>query len=95
LKTVLALLLALSSAVIGAVFGKSRRPFGGLRLGIVIGVSVLAALIAEGGTVLWVGPPASPLQPVLGGMVLGFVAGFFSGRKPPPPDQLPPRRPPG
>lgn len=58
----------------------------------VIGISVAAVLVAEGGTVLWVGPPGSVLQPVLGGLVLGLVAGFFSGRKPPPPDQLPPTR---
>ncbi len=57
-------------------------------------ISVVAVLVAEGGTVLWVGAPGSVVQPVLGGLALGFVAGFFSGRKPPPPDQLPPSRPP-
>jgi hypothetical protein len=60
----------------------------------VVLISLVAVMVAEGGTILWVGPPASPLQPVLGGLLLGGVAGFFSGRKPPPPDQLPPRRPP-
>ncbi|MCY0900330.1 MAG: hypothetical protein OWU33_15645 [Firmicutes bacterium] len=93
MKTVLALLIALSSAVIGAVAGRSRRPMGRLSVWQVILISVLAALVAEGGTVVWVGPPQSVWQPVLGGLALGFVAGFFSGRKPPPPDQLPPSRP--
>ena len=66
---------------------------GALSLWHVILISVLAVLVAEGGTVVWVGAPANVLQPVLGGLVLGFVTGFFSGRKPPPPDQLPPTRP--
>lgn len=66
---------------------------GALSLWRVILISVLAVLVAEGGTVIWVGPPGNVLQPVLGGLALGFVAGFFSGKKPPPPDQLPPQRP--
>ncbi|MDA8206711.1 MAG: hypothetical protein M0Z36_11630 [Thermaerobacter sp.] len=94
MKTVLALAIAVSSAVIGAVAGRSRRPLGRYSMGQVIMISVVAVLVAEGGTVLWVGAPGSVVQPVLGGLALGFVAGFFSGRKPPPPDQLPPSRPP-
>lgn len=93
MRTVLALLLALSSAVIGAVAGRSRRPMGRFSMGQVILISVAAVLVAEGGTIVWVGPPSAVVQPVLGGLALGFVAGFFSGRKPPPPDQLPPTRP--
>lgn len=93
MKTVLALLIALSSAVIGTVFGRAWRPLGRYTMWQVIVISVGAVLVAEGGTVLWVGPPSTVVQPVLGGMALGFVAGYFSGRKPPPPDQLPPRRP--
>ncbi len=93
MKTILALLLALSSAVIGAVAGRSRRPMGRFSMGQVIIISLVAVLVAEGGTIVWVGPPSSVFQPVLGGLALGFVAGFFSGRKPPPPDQLPPSRP--
>ncbi|NMP21215.1 hypothetical protein [Sulfobacillus harzensis] len=93
MKTVLALLLALSSAVIGSVVGRSRRPMGRFSMGQVILIALAAVLVAEGGTIVWVGPPDSVFQPVLGGLVLGFVAGFFSGRKPPPPDQLPPNRP--
>lgn len=92
MKTVLALLIAASSAVIGAVAGRSRRPWGRYSMWRVIAISVVAVLVAEGGTVVWVGAPASVLQPVLGGLALGFVAGFFSGRKPPPPDELPPNR---
>ncbi len=93
MKTILALALALSSSVIGAVGGRSRRPMGRYSMGQVIVISVLAVLVAEGGTIVWVGPPGSVMQPVLGGLALGFVAGFFSGKKPPPPDQLPPNRP--
>lgn len=93
MKTILALLLALSSAVIGSVAGRSRRPMGRFSMGQVILISLGAVLVAEGGTIVWVGPPSSVFQPVLGGLALGFVAGFFSGRKPPPPDQLPPSRP--
>ncbi|MCL5116890.1 MAG: hypothetical protein M1272_07050 [Firmicutes bacterium] len=92
-QTLLAFLLALSSAVIGAVAGRSRRPMGRFSMGQVILISLAGVLVAEGGTIVWVGPPGSVLQPVLGGLALGFVAGFFSGRKPPPPDQLPPTRP--
>lgn len=87
------MVIALSSAVVGAVFGRSRRPLGRYSVWQVIVISVIATLVAEGATVFWVGPPASVLQPVLGGLVVGVVAGFFSGRKPPPPDQLPPNRP--
>ncbi len=93
MKTVLALVIAVSSAVVGTVAGRSRRPLGRYSVGRVILIAVVAVLVAEGGTVFWVGPPGSVVQPVLGGLTLGFVAGFFSGRKPPPPDQLPPKRP--
>lgn len=93
MRTILALVIAASSAVIGAVAGRSRRPMGRYSVWQVILISVVAVLVAEGGTVMWVGAPESVLQPVLGGLALGFVAGFFSGRKPPPPDQLPPTRP--
>lgn len=93
MRDVLALLIAVSSAVIGSVAGRSRRPLGRYSMGQVILISVVAILVAEGGTILWVGAPSTVLQPVLGGAVIGFVAGFFSGRKPPPPDQLPPTRP--
>ncbi len=93
MRTVLALVIAMSSSVIGAVVGRSRRPYGRYSVGHVILISVAAVLVAEGGTVLWVGAPQSVLQPVVGGLILGLVAGFFSGRKPPPPDQLPPSRP--
>ncbi len=86
-------MIAVSSAVIGAVAGRSRRPMGHFSVWQVILISVGAVLVAEGGTVLWVGAPQTVLQPVLGGLGLGFVAGFFSGKKPPPPDQLPPTRP--
>ena len=93
MKTLLVLLIAMSSAVIGTVAGRSRRPFGAYPLGRTIAIGVLAILVAEGGTVIWVGPPTTVFQPVIGGLVLGFVAGFFSGRKPPPKDELPPTRP--
>lgn len=89
----MALVIGMSSAVIGAVAGRSRRPYGRYSVWQVIVISVAAVLVAEGGTVVWVGAPHSVLQPVLGGLALGFVGGFFSGRKPPPPDQLPPNRP--
>lgn len=93
MTAILALLIALSSAVIGTVAGRSRRPLGHYSVWRVILISVVAVLVAEGGTVLWVGAPHNVVQPVLGGLALGFVAGFFSGRRPPPPDQLPPTRP--
>jgi len=92
-KILLSLLIAISSAIIGSVLGRSRRPAGRFSVWQVILIAVVAALVAEGGTVLWVGVPTTVLQPVLGGLALGFVAGFFSGRRTPPPDKLPPHRP--
>ncbi|MDA8194769.1 MAG: hypothetical protein M0Z53_12350 [Thermaerobacter sp.] len=83
MKIVLALALALSSSVIGAVVGRSRRPAGHIKMSWAIVVAVVAAALAEGSTVLWVGAPAGPLQPITGGLLIGLTAGFFSGGRPP------------
>jgi len=81
------LLLAGSASVIGVVVGRWIRPMSTVALAIVVGVAVLAALLAEGAALVIVGPPRLSLEPTLAGFVLGGVSSFFSGKKPPDGDQ--------
>ncbi len=87
MRDVLALLLAGSSSVIGAVVGRMIRPYSRVAMAVVVGVAVGSALVAEGASVLVVGAPRVALEPTLAGLVLGGLAAYFSGRRPPDGDQ--------
>ena len=56
-------------------------------MAVVVGVAVLAGLLAEGAALVVVGPPSLAFEPTLAGFVLGGLAAFFSGQKPPDRDQ--------
>ncbi len=87
MRDILSLLLAGSSSVIGVMVGRFIRPYSVVAIAVVVGVAVLAGLVAEGAALLFVGPPSVALEPTLAGFVLGGLAAFFSGRKPPDRDQ--------
>jgi len=87
LKDILSLLLAGSASVIGVVVGRWIRPVSPIVLAFVVGVAVLAALLAEGAALVIVGPPRLAFEPTLAGFVLGGLSAFFSGKKPPDGDQ--------
>lgn len=86
MRTLLALVIAASSAVVGAVLGRSRRPAGPIAMPWVMVVAALGALVAELSTILWVGAPLQVWQPAIGGALIGVVSGVFSGRKRRPPE---------
>lgn len=95
MRIVLALVAAMAASVIGVLLGRRQRPLGLRRLALVIVVAAVAAGVAETGTILMSGAPRWILQPMISGVVLGWVAAFFSGRKPRPPaddDEKPNRR---
>ena len=83
MKDLLALLLAGSSSVIGVMVGRWIRPWSPIALKSVIAVAVVAGLLSEGASLIAVGPPSIAFEPTLAGFVLGGLAAFFSGRKPP------------
>lgn len=83
MRDVLALLLAGSASVIGAVVGRMIRPYSRVAMAVVVGVAVAASLLAEGASVVAVGAPRLALEPTLAGFVLGGLAAYFSGRRPP------------
>lgn len=84
----------MSSAAVGTFLVRSWRPFG-IRPGIALAVSAAAALVAEGASVVWVGVPVTPWEPVAAGLALGAFAGWVSGRKPPQGPEEPPKQRPG
>ncbi|MCL4495716.1 MAG: hypothetical protein M1294_12980 [Firmicutes bacterium] len=87
MRTVLALAIAASSAVIGAILGRSRRPKGPIHVIWTMIVAAIGAVIAETASILWVGPPPEGWQPLVGGLFIGVMAGIFSGKKPNSPDK--------
>ncbi|MCL4319245.1 MAG: hypothetical protein M1596_05090 [Firmicutes bacterium] len=87
MKTILALAIAASSAIIGGILGRSRRPRGPVHVVWTMIVAAIGALVAETASILWVGPPAQGWQPLVGGLFIGVMAGVFSGKKPDPPDK--------
>lgn len=86
MKTILALILAATSGIIGAFVVRARRPLSAIPMMQLLIVVVIAALVAEGGTIVWVGAPNHPLQPIIAGLFLGAVAAYFGGKKIPPRD---------
>ena len=84
MKLILAMVIAVMSALLGAavVAARSPQPVRWAMLLISVGVG---ALVAEGITVVWAGPPASALPPAIDGVVLGALVGWVSGRKRPGP----------
>ncbi|OLZ08794.1 hypothetical protein [Sulfobacillus thermosulfidooxidans] len=87
MRTTLALAIAVSSAVIGAIFGRSLRPQGPISIMWTMIVAAVGALLAEAASVIWVGPPPQGWQPLVGGILIGVMAGIFSGKKRQPPDK--------
>ncbi len=69
--------------MIGVIAGRWIRPLSPIALKIVLGVAVGAGLLSEGASLIAVGPPSMAFEPMLAGFVLGGLAAFFSGRKPP------------
>lgn len=80
-KTALAVVIAMASAVLGAlvVGGASRRP---VRWRWLLGGVAAGALVAETATSLWIGPPGSPLEPGLDGLVMGLALAWLYSRRP-------------
>lgn len=79
------MLLAISSGMLGALIGRAWRPLSPISVPWLLAVAGIATAVAEGTTVIWVGAPGGPLQPILAGFLLGLVAGVAGGRKPPRP----------
>ena len=69
--------------MIGVVVGRWIRPMSGVAMVVVVGVAIVSGLVAEGAALVVVGPPTVALEPTLAGFVLGGLAAFFSGKKPP------------
>lgn len=81
MKVLLAIVIAMVSAVLGALL-VSMRVNVRMKLWVLL-VSVAAgALVAEGITVFWMGPPAVGIEPGIDGLLLGVVVSWLAGRKP-------------
>ncbi|CAB1129650.1 conserved membrane protein of unknown function [Candidatus Hydrogenisulfobacillus filiaventi] len=93
MRAVLAVVMAASSAVIGVLLVRARRPLG-VAPGVTLIWTVAGAVIAETASILWAGVPVSPWLPLSAGFGLGLFAGLFSGRRPPPSHPRHPPRPP-
>ncbi|MCY0908245.1 MAG: hypothetical protein C7B44_11140 [Sulfobacillus thermosulfidooxidans] len=87
MRTALALIIAATSAIVGAIVVRARRPTGPVPMGWVMIVAALGALVAEVSTILWVGPPRGVWQPAIGGVLIGVMAGIFSARNKKPPKE--------
>lgn len=84
MKVVLALVIAVMSALLGATVVAARSAHSVRWTVLLISVG-LGALLAEGITVVWSGPPTSALPPAIDGVVLGALVGWVAGRKRPGP----------
>lgn len=84
MKSVLAVVIAVMSALVGAaaVAARSTQP---VRWTMLLVSVACGALVAEGVTVVWTGPPASALAPAIDGVLLGVVIGWVAGRRRPGP----------
>jgi CHASE2 domain-containing sensor protein len=85
MRAVLAVVIAMASAVLGGIVTGARSSRTRWPL-LLVGVA-LGGLVAEGLSVLWMGAPDSPLLPGVDGLALGLLVGWLQGR--------PPRRPRG
>ncbi|MBX5466824.1 MAG: hypothetical protein K6U14_04920 [Firmicutes bacterium] len=83
MRLVLALAVAMATSVVGVAVGRHQRPWSRLPLAWVVAAAAIGSGLAELGTVWVNGPPHWVLQPMAGGLVIGWVAAFFSGRRPP------------
>ena len=84
MKVVLALVIAVMSALLGGTVVAARSPHPVRWVVLLISVG-LGALLAEGITVVWSGPPASALPPAIDGVILGALVGWVAVRKRPGP----------
>ena len=84
MRAVLAIVIAVMSAVLGAVVVASRSSTP-VRWTMLLVSVALGALVAEGATVFWTGAPASALPPAIDGVVLGGLIGWVAGRRRRPP----------
>lgn len=84
MKLVLALVIAVMSALLGATVVAVRNPHPVRWTVLLISVG-MGALVAEGITVVWSGPPVSALPPAIDGVILGALVGWVAGRKRPGP----------
>ncbi len=84
MKLVLALVIAVMSALLGATVVAARNPHPVRWTMLLISVG-MGALVAEGITVVWSGPPVSALPPAIDGVILGALVGWVAGRKRPGP----------
>jgi hypothetical protein len=82
MKQVLAVVIAIMSALLGASVVARRRP--ATRWPVLLTAVAAGALVAEGISVWWVGPPATPLVPAVDGLALGLLVAWLSGRRRPP-----------
>ena len=83
MRDVLAVIIAMASAVLGAIVTgnrSTRTRWPALLIGVALG-----GLVAEGASVFWTGAPGNPLLPAFDGLALGLLVGWLQGRQPRPP----------
>jgi hypothetical protein len=80
-KMALAVVIAMASAVLGALVVAARRSRAVRWAWLLSGVAA-GALVAETVTSLWIGPPGSPLEPGLDGLLMGIVLSWLATRRP-------------
>lgn len=80
MKILLAILIAMMSAVLGAII-TGNRALERFSWPVLLGIVAAGGVVAEGITVLWMGPPGSALPPGLDGLALGLLTGWVAGRR--------------
>lgn len=83
MRAFLSIVIAGSSGVVAALLVRGRRPYSHVALEWLLIVAAVAAMVAEGATVGFNGAPKEVLEPLLGGLVIGGIAAWFSSKKPP------------
>ncbi len=82
MRALLSIVIAGSSSVVAALIVRARRPYSTVALEWLLIVAAIAAMVAEGATVGFIGAP-DVLEPLLGGVLIGGVAAWFSSKNPP------------
>lgn len=83
MRGLLAIVIAGSSGVVAALIVRMRRPYSNVALEWLLIVAAIASMVAEGATVGFIGAPPEVLEPLLGGLLIGAIAAWFSSKKPP------------
>ncbi len=83
MRALLSIVIAGSSGVVAALIVRARRPYSNVALEWLLIVAAVAAMVAEAATVGFVGAPPEVLEPLLGGLLIGAIAAWFSSKKPP------------